>query len=101
MLLQGWNPLRRFVGMKPTPVFDQLRLVKSSPLDDQRQGTRRKIAPKHAGWPDLEPGFSTSVVGMEMRRLVIEEVHADHDPEESRDFRHRPSQIQIASLIGA
>ena len=65
--------------------------MKSSPLDHQRQGTGRKIAVKHAERLDAELGFGTAVMCMEMRRLVIEEVHADHDTEESRDLRHAVS----------
>lgn len=68
--------------MKPTPILHELRLMKSSPLDDQRQGARREIALEHAWRLDSELGFSTAVMRMEMRRFVIEKVHPDHDTEE-------------------
>jgi hypothetical protein len=56
--------------MKPTPVLHKLRLMKSSPLDYQRQGSRRKIATEHTGRLDAELRFRARVMCVEVRRLI-------------------------------
>lgn len=40
---------------------------------------------------DIYSDFVFTIGGMKMRRWVIANVHADHYPEKSTDFRHNPN----------
>ena len=74
--------------MEPTPVIEKLQLMDCSPLYDERQGAGRKRADEKPNGFDLHLCLRTGVAGVEVRRRVIEEVHANHDSEEPADLRH-------------
>src|SRR3990167_7316172 len=70
------------------PVFHEFSLVHFSPLDDQPENARRKIALPQFQRSNTRHGAKFLVANVEMRRIVIVEVHRDHDSEEAADFRH-------------
>jgi hypothetical protein len=62
--------------------------MQSSPLDSQRQGSGRQHTIQKADRREANLGGEGSVVGMEMWRLVIVEVHLDDDSEKTGDLGH-------------
>src|SRR3989304_1050977 len=75
-----------------------------SPLDDQPENAKRKIALPQFQRSNPRHGTKFLVANVEMRRIVIVEVHRDHDSEEAADFRHgcAPTDYPVlASWCGA
>lgn len=62
--------------------------MKSSPFHDEGQGPWRKRAGEQANRLDANLRLNPAIARVKVRRLVIQEIHADYDPEESGDLRH-------------
>jgi hypothetical protein len=62
--------------------------MKGCPFEDQRHGPPRKVSPKDGKRLNLNKGFIFSIFGMKMRRIVIVEVHPNHNPKESSYLGH-------------
>lgn len=62
--------LGRLIGVEPAPVLDQLVPTESSPLYNERQGTRRDIAIQQTHRIDENTHLSAAVCCMEVGRLV-------------------------------
>jgi predicted RNase H-like HicB family nuclease len=62
--------------------------VKDSPFEYQRQGSPREFSAGYGEGLYVDQGFELAIFGMKMRRIVIIEVHSNHDPKESRHLGH-------------
>ena len=81
------------------PVFLKLGPVLCRPLDGEPERPRWKAAVQDLETRNRNLDLELAVDGMEMRWVVIVEVHPDRDPEEARDLRHRAT-VRTASCLG-
>jgi hypothetical protein len=63
--------------------------MKAGPLADELEGAGREAAHQYIAALDRDHGMVLGVSSMEVRRLVIVEVHRDRDPVEEADPGHR------------
>jgi hypothetical protein len=77
------------------PVRFELDAVQSGPLCDEFERARRQITDQHLAAIDRDHGMVLGILGMEMWRFVIVEVHRDRDAVEEADPGH------IAMMTGA
>jgi hypothetical protein len=77
------------------PVCFELATVQSGPLCDEFERTSRQMTHQHVAAPDRDHRVVLGVLGMEMRRFVIVEVHRDRDAVEEADPGH------LAMMTGA
>lgn len=64
--------------------------MRLSPLLHVTERTAGEGAPEHRSIPNAHGDFMLAIGGMEVRRIVIVEEHADDDTEKPADLRHRP-----------
>jgi len=62
-----------------------------SPFLNVAQGPARQTTGEDGAVQNRNQRFVFAIVGMEMRRVVVLVVHCDHDTQEPRYFRPRPS----------
>jgi hypothetical protein len=72
--------------------------VEGCPLDNHRRRATRNPALKNADRIDPNLGLLAGINGVEMRRLTMVELHANHDAKEAADFQHSPSSYHRVSL---
>lgn len=63
-------------------------------LSSDRRFAVRKSPVEQADGPNPDLGLDARVGGVKGGRIVVEEVHPDHDAEEARDFGHGPKIIR-------
>jgi hypothetical protein len=90
ILLEGRDFTRGLPILGTVPAHPEFFLVEPSPSQDSRHGPRRQSASIDSKRLNLDERLMGSVGGMKVRRLVITEVHANHDPEETAEHWHRP-----------
>ncbi len=88
ILRQRIDRLRSTAILRPTPVRLQLRPMQRRPLAHELERTTRQIANEHRSGLDRNHRMVLGVLSMEMRRLVIVEIHRDHDAVEDADPGH-------------
>jgi hypothetical protein len=85
--LQRGDRERLLAPLDEQPVLHQLASMQIVSLHEVSEGSRGKASLDHAGRDqDLDPVFPVSRV--EVGRIVILEVHLDHDSQEPTDLRH-------------
>lgn len=75
--------LWRLVRVEPTPILQDFRLMQGTPLSDQGQRPAREVAIQYSEGRHPHLSFRVAVLCVEMWRIVIEELHPDHDAEEA------------------
>ena len=88
LLVQGRNLRRGLHRLSGAESFSQIVLMNRSPLNDKPTGSRWKLPLDERQGVDINDRLSPSVKRMEMRRLVITEIHLDYDTVKSRKLRH-------------
>lgn len=78
-LPKGFDGKDRLRALCSLPVGGELIAVQHDPLSDETCGCARKAAAKKRAVSDPHQRFVLAVDGMNVRRLVIGEVHVDHD----------------------
>lgn len=58
------------------------------PLDRETESARREPPVEDLEAPNRNLDLEFAVHGVEVRRVMVVEVHLDNDPEEPRDLRH-------------
>jgi hypothetical protein len=71
-----------------TPVLQQLVLVQFSPRHDETNVSATERAVNQFECVNADLRLAVSMKRMEVRRVVIVEVHRDHEPEKAADRRH-------------
>lgn len=74
-------------GLPPQP--HEFLLVKGCPLGYQTERPPWKATRDQGQSIDLDPGLLSPVLSVEMRGIVVVEIHSDDDAVESADFRHQ------------
>ena len=74
--------------LRERPVGNELVVVKLSPLLDEVHRRPRKRASDRRTVVDPDQRLVLAVQGMEVRRIVIDEVHVDHDAVELAQPRY-------------
>ena len=87
---QGGDRRQRLVSVQSLPDLEQLSWVKAGLLEDEGQGARSQSVAQEADGADANLRFGSSVSRVEIGRLVIQEVHPDHDAEDATDLRPCP-----------
>src|ERR1035437_3546337 len=62
--------------------------MKGCPLEYQRHGSSREVAPEDGKRLYLSEGLVFAIFGMEMCGTVVSKVHSNHNPKESSYLRH-------------
>ena len=101
---EGLDPRQRLAIPGAHPVVIELETVDGDPLHEQREGPRRKRPGQDLRRADRHAQGLGSVPGVDMRWVMVVEVHRHHDPEEARDFRHgqrllKAPYLEIASTL--
>lgn len=77
--------------LSQSPVFRKLGLMKHTPLLNEASCCSGKLSSEQRSVVDPHEGFVFGIDGVEMRRVVVAEVHVDHDPVELAEARHLPN----------
>jgi hypothetical protein len=88
MLAKRLDPSQSLTGRRQLPIREELVPVLRCPLDRETERSRGKPTVEDLEASDGDLDLEFAVHSVEVRRMVIVEVHADDDPEESRDLRH-------------
>ena len=88
MLRQGLDLLGRVPVARDAPGGFKLLTGHLSPLGHESHRARRQLSGDHGQAADCDHGLVLGVLSMEVRRLVIVEVHRDHDSVEEAEARH-------------
>jgi hypothetical protein len=81
-LLEGINDRKGGRFLSEGPVGSELVEMKGPPLFDESGRRLREASSDERAVVDAEQGLVLGIDRMEMRRVVISEVHVDHDPVE-------------------
>jgi hypothetical protein len=90
ILFQRLNALYRLSVVQPAPVLHQLALMKRRPFEYHRRSTIREGALENRDRLDSDLSFAPGIIGMDMRRIVVVEIHSNHDAKEAADLGHLP-----------
>ena len=82
MLAKRVDSPQQLAGRRQLPIRAELVPVLGGPLDGETKGTGREPAIKDLKALDRDLDFELPVLGMEMGRVMIIEMHADDDPKE-------------------
>jgi hypothetical protein len=88
ILRQRVDGLGRTPVLGPLPVRFQLLAVQTRPLGHELERATRKTADKHLVAADHNRRVMLGVLGMEVGRIVVVEVHRHDDPVEEADAGH-------------
>src|SRR2546427_3080727 len=78
-------------------VVHQLSLMKCRPFNDHGRRTIRKLSFKNNYGINPKLRLIPGVNGMEVRRIMLVEIHANHDAKETADFWHLPPSYHAVS----
>lgn len=95
ILRQRVDRLRVAAALRADPVSFELAAVQISPLRYEFERTSRQPADEYIAAPDRDHGVVLGVLGVEMGRFVIVEIHRDRDAVEEADPGH------LAIMTGA
>jgi hypothetical protein len=99
MLAKRLDSLQSLASRRQLPVEQEFIPVLGRPLDRETQCARREPPVEDFQPANRDLDFEFAVYGMEMRRVVIIDVHPDHDPEEARDLGH-PGTVPVGNWLG-
>ena len=89
MVLFEWcDPSGCFRLLHAAPVFQEFALMKRGPFEDHGGGPAWKCAFQGCNRFDSDLHFIAAVESVEMRRIVVVEVHSNNDAEEAADLGH-------------
>ncbi len=82
--------------LSPDPIVAQLLPMEFGPVENQRQGSARKLSldKLQCFYPDLR--LTIAVYSVEVRRRMIVIIHSDHDPKEDAERWH--GKVGLVSL---
>ena len=69
--------------------------MKRGPLCDQAHCPWRELPVDDRERRNVDPGFEGALLGVEMRRSVVSEVHPDHNAVEPAELRHSVSDREV------
>lgn len=75
--------------------------MKGRPFQYQSHGSAREFSSEDGEGVNLNESLELSLLGVEMRRVMVTEVHANHYSKEPRYFRHFYSLNSICSATPA
>ena len=90
MLAKRFDRAQLTPGRCQLPIHEELVLVLGCPLDREPQRTRWKPPIEDLQAPNRDLDLEFAICGVEMRRVMIIEVHLDDDAKEARYLGHRP-----------
>ena len=62
--------------------------MKRGPFEDEGQGSPRQVTPEYGERLYFNEGLEFAILGVEMGRFVVIEVHPNHNPKESSHLGH-------------
>jgi hypothetical protein len=98
MLAKRLDSPQSLTSRRQLPVQQELIPVLSRPFDRETEGPGWELPVEDLETANRDLDFEFAVHGVEVRRVVIIEVHPDDDPEEARDLRHRATVLAGAWL---
>ncbi len=79
----------RFLTLNFFPNFEQLILMKCTPLFHHSHGSVWQTSRKNSEIRYVIENFMLAILGMKVRRRMVVKVHSDDDSVKPRNLRHR------------
>jgi hypothetical protein len=100
IIVESRNPLEPVAGPRAPPIIEEFLPMRQRPFFYKPRRNARQLAFYDLTRLDFDEGFVLLVDGVEMRRGMIAQIHADEDAIEGRDRWHQ-SLVRTAVFTSA